>query len=492
MWWTPTLVNSLAARRWMSLTSRCGHTSRFCSMPYSARLDGRAGRSTAVTLSSYQPQNFQPHRSLSVNAPDISTHGLGRTLSGYFPSSILSKQFLTGPSNCHYHQAPRSLSTYRYSARPRTAAINDKVQIRRAVLSDYQAVVSLADIGDGQDYLYALFNDFVTEENTYPLVATMDDVVVGLYMVSLFDGGRSIMRRAARVHEHFRGTGVYRRLEEELENYVRDHHPHVETMAICKNEKDDCFAGRFSAQGYTQSYRRPGTQMIVRDSKVKRVPVPGEALEVRQLSGDELRILFRSEQIESRVFPDGRLLNFYLSYRPLEENVQHLICERGGAFVSFERQVKNERIETTCDVTVQAPVSRSGHEHHRQTVSGISSPPHPDVSSTVSQQKLHPATIQDVAMVTFYYYYPTAAKPCYFLDAYARLDLQSPVNHFRAHLHHHLNTLQRVFPNQDAILPLTFESTMTRSEIMCSLHEVGIVEEQPNVEQWQVLYERQQ
>ena len=46
-------------------------------------------------------------------------------------------------------------------------------------------------------------------------------VQVGFYMVTAFDGGRSIMRRAARVHEEFRGRGVYRRLEEELETYIR-------------------------------------------------------------------------------------------------------------------------------------------------------------------------------------------------------------------------------------------------------------------------------
>ena len=209
--------------------------------------------------------------------------------------------------------------------------------------------------------------------------------------------------------------------------------------------------------------------MILRAAKVEATGFRENSMDSKlpwttELSADDLRLLFQSEKIKGELFPQGRLLNFYLSYRPLEANICHLICDMGGAFISYEGDDEDHTINVWQSIS---PGSRK--------------------SDNFPLHQLHP---ERVAMVTFYYCYPTASKPCYFLDAYAKQGLTSPGDHFRAHLHRNLQTLKHFFPGQDATLPLTFAPTILEVEVMSSLREVGIQDEKPDVAKWQILYER--
>ena len=92
------------------------------------------------------------------------------------------KEALSGLSSGVNSEAlPRDSHCFRQTTgKARPLDLKDEVQVRRALLSDYESVINLADIDGGQDYLYALFKQFVTDEDTYALVATMDDMVVRL------------------------------------------------------------------------------------------------------------------------------------------------------------------------------------------------------------------------------------------------------------------------------------------------------------------------
>ncbi|RUS91471.1 hypothetical protein EGW08_000795 [Elysia chlorotica] len=322
-------------------------------------------------------------------------------------------------------------------------------------------------------------------------------------MVTSFDGGRSVMRRAARVHEDYRGRGIYRRLEQELENYIRDHCPNAQYVSICKNEKDHMFHSRYLAQDFHQVYKREGTQMLVKAANIKSLDSNDhisdhDMIQTRAISADELKLLIRSEEIKKKLFPDNRLLNFYLSYRPMEENVRHLICERGGAFVSLDTDFHNINDVRNRDFQEGNDILPGTHDKYdikefSHTPIHVSRPPKGSHSnSQPHQQLLSPETINNVAMVTFYYCYPTAGKPCYFFDAYAKPGLRSPGDHFRSHLRENVLTLRKFFPDQDAVLPLTFDPSIPRDEVMSGLSEVGIVDEKPDAEKWQILYERRQ
>ena len=109
--------------------------------------------------------------SAKFSTDNMST-GSGQILPGL--SSTQSKTFST-----EILREPPALGHHNYG--PREVAVNNQVQIRRAELSDYDCVVRLADIDGGQDYLFALYKDFVTDSDTYPLVATLDGKVVRVF-----------------------------------------------------------------------------------------------------------------------------------------------------------------------------------------------------------------------------------------------------------------------------------------------------------------------
>ncbi|GFN88198.1 histidine n-acetyltransferase [Plakobranchus ocellatus] len=101
------------------------------------------------------------------------------------------------------------------------ASIAKDVVIRRALQEDFEAVLSIGEMYGGRDYLKALYLPFIENKDTYAVVATIQDAVVGFSMTTTFDGGLTVMSRASRVHEKFRGLGIYHMMKEELEKHTR-------------------------------------------------------------------------------------------------------------------------------------------------------------------------------------------------------------------------------------------------------------------------------
>ena len=52
------------------------------------------------------------------------------------------------------------------------------VQFRRALLSDFEAIMAFGDLYEGGDYLWALYEEFVSDPENYCIVAVLNDVVV--------------------------------------------------------------------------------------------------------------------------------------------------------------------------------------------------------------------------------------------------------------------------------------------------------------------------
>ncbi|GFN88197.1 hypothetical protein PoB_001470300 [Plakobranchus ocellatus] len=60
-----------------------------------------------------------------------------------------------------------------------------------------------------------------------------------------------------------------------------------------------------------------------------------QVVDVKQLTHQDLRLLFQSEQRSPRVFPRRRLFNFFLGYRLMDANIQNILCDGGGGFYSL-------------------------------------------------------------------------------------------------------------------------------------------------------------
>ncbi|GFR95000.1 histidine N-acetyltransferase-like [Elysia marginata] len=94
------------------------------------------------------------------------------------------------------------------------------VRFRRALLSDFDAILAFGDHYEGRDYFWALYEEFLADPDNLCVVALMEDTVVGYGMTSLIDGGLSAVARCARVDPKFRRRGIFVAILDELEKYT--------------------------------------------------------------------------------------------------------------------------------------------------------------------------------------------------------------------------------------------------------------------------------
>ncbi|RUS69101.1 hypothetical protein EGW08_023138 [Elysia chlorotica] len=359
------------------------------------------------------------------------------------------------------------------------------ISYRTATLSDYDAVMSIGGIYGGRDYLWSLYRQLVMDPDKHGIVALDGETVVGFYMTSTFDGGRTVLKRSGRVREDYRGRGIFHALEAELDKHTLKHRPRAMYDVFANTEKEEHLADKFLDMGFKEVCRKDMYHMLLNSSRLFKPTdnAPNKPISVMELTKEDLKLLFSAGDISRQLFPAQRLLNTYMPYRLLESNIQYMICERGGAFVSLEDpdvadKQSNGRIELPHSRPPQQEISTNNRNEDLDL----------HLSNNTMHGSLDAASVKNVAMVSFFYCYPTPDGFLYYLDPYARKGL--PSAHFRAHFDKNMETLQRYFPNQNGILTVTHDSNIAADEIISCLDDYGIVKQMEGQEKTQILYER--
>ena len=206
---------------------------------------------------------------------------------------------------------------------------------------------------------------------------------------------------------------------------------------------------------------------------------PINGLELRELGRSDLRRIFQDHNLCRVLFPQGRLYNWYVGYRLMEENIRHLMTPWSGAFASFE-----DRRASILSSSGNHPSQRDFPKSDIILSSGGTSP-----SSGISHQTDQANRLDSsVSMVTFYNCYPTRYGGFYSLDAYATQGVSK--SHFQAHLRKNLDNIKSRFPGQKVALAVTFDTAVSKECVTSCLFEQGISEMLPHQEKWQILYER--
>ncbi|RUS71888.1 hypothetical protein EGW08_020341, partial [Elysia chlorotica] len=232
--------------------------------------------------------------------------------------------------------------------------------------------------------------------------------------------------------------------------------------------------GYFAKYGYKVVYQRDALQMSYQIPESS-LTEPGEdnptnTIQVRELTRFNLRRMFQAKDFCRELFPQGRIFNWYVGYRLMEENIRHWVTPWGGVFASFQNSPASTSSSFSVDHSAQANSSK--------TKIGISTPSEISRDRDSPGHRLDSSFPYNVAMVTFYNCHPTAYGAFYSLDAYAMPGVSR--DHFQAHLRQNLNTLQRRFPGQRAALALTFDAPLSRECVISGLADHGISEMLPH------------
>ena len=212
------------------------------------------------------------------------------------------------------------------------------------------------------------------------------------------------------------------------------------------------------------------------------------------MSREDLGVLFQAESAKPRLFPQGRLFNFYLGYRLLDENIPAIFCERGGAFFSMETNIDalgDIEKEPDENLNPNRNLQFQNGSHLSENFSNRSSESNVNTRYKIFDGGISTTDVHRVAMVTFFYCFPTSSGYLHFLDLYASPEAQVSRDHIHGHLQRHLLTARRHFPNSDGILTLTYDLHVPDELISSSLDQFGIHEILPGQERFQILYERE-
>ncbi|BFZ20332.1 hypothetical protein BsWGS_23371 [Bradybaena similaris] len=105
---------------------------------------------------------------------------------------------------------------------------DSEIIIRPARAEDYQDLLEIGDVYGGRDYLVAHYHTYLNNPVIYPLVAEADGKAVGFYLNHFIDDGRTLIKRAARVHPNYRGKGIFHLLSKALDKHREEFWPQVE------------------------------------------------------------------------------------------------------------------------------------------------------------------------------------------------------------------------------------------------------------------------
>ena len=106
--------------------------------------------------------------------------------------------------------------------------MNRELSFRVAMSSDFDEILKLSKgIYDGHDYLPLRYQAWMNMDKLHVMLAFIGQNLVGLVACSVVDEERTVIRRAGRTSEKFRGQGVYAQLSQAMIEFIQKRYPSV-------------------------------------------------------------------------------------------------------------------------------------------------------------------------------------------------------------------------------------------------------------------------
>ncbi|CAL1545725.1 unnamed protein product [Lymnaea stagnalis] len=323
------------------------------------------------------------------------------------------------------------------------------VIIRRARREDYDDVMSIGDVYCGRDYLPSTFLCALEDPDIYPLVAEAVGHVIGFYMNHILDNGLSVIKRDGRVHNDYRGLGIFHLMSDGLDKDVEERHPGVMYRLICAGEAAAVRGVKeFQETGFLEVIKKPVRSLSYSVKDLVGLDTPKDLTHVIQLTHDDMRDIFSMDDVVEKLFPEKRILNFFIGYRCVEDNIRHFIEDRKEVFATTS--------------------------HAQQ----LGDPP---------QRGRTRDALKEIDMVSFSVRFPGTRGLMYVIDIYAKDGSGHAA--LDDHVTRHLRSMKSA--TQDGgVLFITFGNNVPEAEVLSCLKRHGISELYPGVESWKALYEK--
>ncbi|PFX13380.1 putative N-acetyltransferase 16 [Stylophora pistillata] len=266
--------------------------------------------------------------------------------------------------------------------------MNSELTFRLAQTSDFDEILKLSEgVYDGQDYLPLRFHKWMQMINVAVMLAHTSGKLIGLVQCSVVDDGRTAVRRAARISPEFRGQGVYKRLSEAMNEFVRRHYPAVQremfTSTMC----------HFPAREITE-------MRSIRTSAVNKSLFALDSLKVN--FSDQVEpcmkeylcdVIFTSP-FARRLFPYNSIILDWIPMEPLRSNIDHFQHEIGHEFYFAVDKCGGDAIPRSVSFGVLSPRKRRNRSHKEFLLHGPVDLVPPGIFDLICEQSIFDSTLK--------------------------------------------------------------------------------------------------
>ncbi|CAG5116434.1 unnamed protein product [Candidula unifasciata] len=331
---------------------------------------------------------------------------------------------------------------------------NSEVIIREARLEDFDDFVEIGDVYEGKDYLIDHYHSYFNNPVIYPLVAEVGGKAVGFYMNQFIDGGRTLIKRAARVHPDYRGKGIFHLLSEALDRHREQFWPQVEYEVFGTTNRADRAAKEFQEKGFVELVRKRVLNLYVRIDELKGLDAnTGDLSRVTNMTYDDVKLLFADNLVVNKLFPKGIIFNWFIGYMFLESNIGYLVGD-------------NEFVLASTSSETPLPPGDSGDQ---------------------KSGNFTPETIKHIDVISCAHKHTGVLGLSYEIDIYTADGYDESM--IKAHLIKHFRDF-RESTKKDGITMITFNSNVKEEVVVGYLNELGIVDFIHRMETYNSFYKR--
>ncbi|XP_076071477.1 uncharacterized protein LOC143042847 [Mytilus galloprovincialis] len=224
---------------------------------------------------------------------------------------------------------------------------NATIKVRRATLDDYDDVIEIRDpkeLHGGYDPLPDTYKMLVESPKTKAYVATVNEKPVALHFASLIDDEETIglfgVRVSAKYHDYCLTPKMF------------DHHRTVnyetamQFVACIDGTSSQKFSSGFFLKSADKIMSKKMVQYFTSRKKIANKLILNEnyPASAQVITINHLKELFSSHILCKYLFPEGRLLKYWMAYRILPSNIPLIMNKRTTTVASCLHQPNNALI----------------------------------------------------------------------------------------------------------------------------------------------------
>ncbi|CAC5360280.1 unnamed protein product [Mytilus coruscus] len=187
------------------------------------------------------------------------------------------------------------------------------------------------DVYEGYDYLPDRFHKLISSSSTEGYAASIDNKFVAFQIVNLLDDGRTVLKKAGRVAKEYEGTGIYK----VLDSFTQQKYSLLgRQRTFSFDEHNQILMKRL--------YARKMETVMSREVTAFNVKSPREVLKNNTIGPNNntiypvhLKEVFKSEKMCRELFPEGRMLCFYVPYKLKDSNIPLIYSQGTKVLGSF-------------------------------------------------------------------------------------------------------------------------------------------------------------